>query len=83
MSEERYIIAVAAPVGGGKSTLIHGLANVLNDACNKHFDHYEQLTELPVNAVGEDDIFASYRLPRLADDLKKLKQGLSIVDHCQ
>jgi len=80
MSGERYIIAVAAPVGGGKTTLVNGLANALDDACQLYFDHYEQLTELPVDAVSEDDIFASYRLPRLADDLNKLKQGLSIVD---
>jgi len=80
MCKERYVIAVAAPVGGGKTTLVNGLAKALNGACTIHFDHYEQLTELPVKDVNEDDLFAHYRLPRLASDLKRLKRGLSIVD---
>lgn len=79
-----YVVAVAAPIGGGKTSLVASIADALRDAATLHFDHYEKLTEQPVdhlikwmkNGANAND----FRLPGLERDLEKLKRGESIVD---
>jgi uridine kinase len=79
-----YIIAVAAPIGGGKTSLVKALEKALQEAVTVHFDHYEKLSERPVDHLlewmekGAD--FNDFRVPGLAEDLDKLKRGESIVN---
>lgn len=79
-----YVVAVAAPIGGGKTSLVTAIASALQDAATIHFDHYEKITEQPVDHLvqwlkkGAD--FCDFKVPGLAGDLEKLKQGKSIVD---
>ena len=48
-----YVVAVAAPIGGGKTSLVKAIANELNDATTIHYDHYEKTTEEPVHNLME------------------------------
>lgn len=79
-----YVIGVAAPVGGGKSTLVAGLADRLADAAVIHFDHYERITEQPIEKIrhwmqnGAD--LNEMHIPRLAEDLRALKSGHAVID---
>ena len=77
-------MAVSAPVGGGKSTLVRGLLQRLPDSAAIHFDHYETLTERPLEDIarwmrdGADvDGFVIERLP---EDIVKLRSGEAVVD---
>ena len=79
-----YVIAVAAPPGAGKSTLIRLLAGRLPDATVIHFDHYERITEQPIEKIrlwmenGAD--LNEVEIPGLAEDLQALKHGRSVRD---
>ena len=35
-----YIVAVAAPVGGGKTSLVKAIAEQIGDASTLHYDDY-------------------------------------------
>jgi uridine kinase len=79
-----YLVAVSAPVGGGKSSLVRGLAERLPDACAIHFDNYEALTDRPIDEIqrwmkdGADvDDFVVEHLP---EHLARLKNGGAITD---
>lgn len=80
----RYVIAVAAPVGGGKTSFVKALADRLKDATAIYFDHYEKATGKPVHHLvqwmqnGAD--FNDFIVPDLSRDLGQLKQGKSVVD---
>jgi len=77
-----YVVAVAGPVGGGKSTLVRGLAERLPGAGAIHMDSYERFTRLPVDEVrvwlqaGADP--NSLPIPGLAEDLAALKSGRAV-----
>jgi uridine kinase len=78
------VVAVAAPVGGGKSTLVRGLAERLPAASAIFLDHYERFTQLPVEEMqrwlrdgANPDTLA---IPGLAEDLAALKRGQSVAD---
>ena len=78
------VVAVSAPIGGGKTTFVKTIAKQLRDASTIHFDHYERLTQEPVHFLAEwmkkganaDDFI----VPHLSDDLKRLKAGQSVID---
>ena len=76
-------MAVSAPVGGGKTSLVRGLAQTM-DGVPLHFDHYERLTQSPLEEVKAWLHFgaeiADLSIPRLADDLKGLKHGSALAD---
>jgi uridine kinase len=80
----RYVIAVAAPIGGGKSSLVNEIANRLKDATTIYFDNYETETNKPIDHLvqwienGAD--CNDFNVAGLPDDLKKLKAGESIID---
>jgi uridine kinase len=79
------VIAIAAGVGGGKSTLLASLADEFGGAASTiQFDHYERVTEQPVEAVrrwmaagADPDALA---IPGLAEDLEALKGGREALD---
>jgi uridine kinase len=79
-----YIVAVAAPVGGGKTSLVHAIARELGDASTIHFDTYEKATSRPVHELRrwleEGADIDAFILPELSRDLERLKRGLSVVE---
>lgn len=79
-----WLIAISAPVGGGKSSLTRSLAQRFTDATAIHFDHYETLSERPPDEIkrwmrGGADI-DELVVEGLPEDLARLRSGESIVD---
>jgi uridine kinase len=78
------IIAVAAPIGGGKTTIARAIAAKLPGAGAIYFDHYEEATGQPVQnltdwlARGAD--FDAFVVPRLREDLERLRRGEAVRD---
>jgi uridine kinase len=79
-----HLIAVSAPVGGGKTSLVRSLAARIGDASAVHFDSYETLTDQPIESIrrwmrdGADiDQFVIHRLP---EHLERLKRGEPVRD---
>jgi uridine kinase len=78
------VIAVAAPVGGGKTSLVTAIASALGDAAIISYDNYERSTikspdemrRWMLNGALFDDLPA----PGLADDLVRMKRGEAIID---
>lgn len=79
-----YVIAIAAPIGGGKTSFVEALAGALEDTATMHFDRYEIETKQPVSRLvrwmkrGAD--FSAFEAPNLAQDLKNLRDGRPVVD---
>jgi uridine kinase len=75
---------VAGPIGGGKTSFVKAVARQLNNSATVFFDHYEKITESPAQDleswIKNGAVFNDFPVPGLSDDLKKLKQGESIVD---
>jgi uridine kinase len=73
------IIAVAAPPGGGKTTLVRRLSARLGGAPTLHYDDYEQITKRsPAEVEAWLDRGAPAEevpLPNFAEALTGLKQG--------
>jgi uridine kinase len=77
-------VAISAAIGGGKTTLVRGLAAALNGAPTLHFDHYEVATrkssaELAL-WIAEGADFNQLRAPGLLDALQALKRGEPVTD---
>jgi hypothetical protein len=78
------VIGVSGPPGSGKTTLVGALAQRLGDAAVLSMDHYQRMTELPIEDIarwaarGAD--LDELPMPHLADHLRLLKQGRSVVD---
>lgn len=81
---DRHVIAVAAPIGGGKSSLARAIAGRLKDATTLHFDHYETITQRSAEDLrgwverGAD--LDEFSVPGLAEDLRRLKMGEKVSD---
>lgn len=79
-----YVVAVAAPIGGGKSSLVQGLATALNNAATLHFDDYELATrQSPAElarwlAQGAD--FNGLHAPGFAAAVSALRRGEVVID---
>lgn len=79
-----FVFAVAAPIGGGKTALVKGLAQALNGASTLHFDHYELATRKTPEelarwlATGAD--FNELRAPGLLSALQALQRGEPVSD---
>lgn len=78
------VIAVAAPIGGGKSALVQGLAAALEGAATLHFDDYELATrqspEQLARWIASGADFNSLSAPGFADALQALGRGETIAD---
>ena len=81
-SRMNRVVAVAGPTGGGKSTLVRGLAAVLGNACAIHMDDYERMTREPAAKVmqwmARGAAFDELAIPLLAEHLDKLKRGEAV-----
>lgn len=79
-----YVIAIAGPVGSGKSSLVGALVNQLKDATTLYFDHYEDITLRPphelVQWINNGADFNQFAFHGLALALEKLKQGETVTD---
>ena len=79
-----HVIAVAAPIGGGKTSLVKAIANQLNHAATIFFDRYEKITGSPAqdleNWIEQGAAFHDFPVPGLSEDLRKLKLGESVFD---
>jgi uridine kinase len=79
-----HVIAVASIIGGGKTSFVKAIAERLKDATTIHYDHYERATEESVDNLiqwmrnGAD--FNDFVIPKLPEDLEKLKLGESVID---
>ena len=78
-----YVVAIAAPIGGGKTSLVNAIADELDNAITIHYDHYETATKEPASSLvewmkkGAD--FSDFKAPNLSDDLERVKRGESII----
>jgi uridine kinase len=79
-----YVIAIAAPIGGGKTALTNALAMALGNAPTIYFDHYERATESSITDLQEwmkkGADFNEIMAPNLSKDLATLKRGECITD---
>jgi len=78
MSKDRIAIAVSAIAGGGKSTVVRKLVELLGDAVAIHFDDYTTPETYPndFNAWSESGYdFNEINSPQLAQHLQALKMG--------
>lgn len=78
------VVSIAAPPGGGKTTLSHMLAARLSNAAILHFDDYETFTaRSPAEIEAWADRgapFAEITAPNFAEDLARLRaSGVSYV----
>lgn len=79
-----HVVAIAAPPGGGKTSLVNALTQRLGSAVSLYFDHYQTLTEQPIEDIaqwmrdGAD--FNAFVIPRLVEDLAALKRAEDIID---
>lgn len=78
------IVAVAAPIGGGKTSLVQGLAQALDGASTVHFDHYELATQKSpaelARWIADGADFNEIQAPGLLSALEALKRGEAATD---
>lgn len=77
------IISVSAIAGGGKTTLVRQLVEAYDDAVGIHFDDYATNETYPTNLpqwLDDGADFDQFRVPRLAEDLGKLKAGQAVTN---
>lgn len=75
---EAYVIGIAAPAGGGKSTLLDALHARMPDAAALRFDDYE--VALPTNWeawLADGARFDDWEVPALHADLFEMKRAES------
>jgi uridine kinase len=82
MEKENRVIAVSSVSGGGKSTVVRKLVDLLDDAVAIHFDDYETPETYPQNPAvllerGTD--FNVIKSPLLAQHLQALRRGEAVV----
>jgi len=84
MKRSCHVVAVAGPIGGGKTSLAQALVNALGDAVMVCWDHYETATQMPSRQLGQwlsqGACFDDLATPGLAEDVQRLKQGKAITD---
>ena len=82
MSKAHQVIAVSSVSGGGKTTVVRKLVDLLDDAVAIHFDDYESPETYPKNPAvlleqGAD--FNVIKSPLLAQHLRALRNGEPVV----
>ncbi|HEX7811343.1 MAG TPA: hypothetical protein VF460_05500 [Burkholderiales bacterium] len=79
-----HVIAVSGYPGAGKTSLVLGLLETLDNAVPIHMDSYERITDAPIADIARwlrdgADIDA-FEFPQLEQDLLSLKRGLPVQD---
>jgi uridine kinase len=79
-----HVIAVAGHPGAGKTALVQGLVQSMEDASAIHMDSYETMTRTPIGELAQwmesgADIDA-FAFPQLERDLQRLKQGATVIE---
>ena len=75
----RYVVGVAGPAGGGKTTLVQRLVAALGDATAIYMDNYQRFTQEPTRRIaqwmerGAD--FDEFVIEALPEHLERLKDG--------
>ena len=78
------VIGITGPPGAGKSSVVDALAHRLGDVAVLPMDHYQRMTELPIDDVarwmarGADP--DELPVPLLAEHLALLRQGRPVID---
>lgn len=78
MEKEHRVIAISSVSGGGKTTVVRKLVELLGDAVAVHFDDYETHDTYPKNPAVLLDQGADFNViksPLLAQHLKALRRG--------
>jgi len=82
MNKTNTVIAICSPSGGGKTSLIHMLSDLIEDSVTIHFDDYGD----PFWNISDFDEWIKQgadlnkvNTRRLAEDLESLKNGKSII----
>jgi uridine kinase len=79
-----YVVAIAGPAGGGKSSLLRQLVAALGDATAIQMDSYQRFTREPIREIvqwmqrGAD--FNEFAIASLAEHLEALKRGAPVLD---
>ena len=83
MNNARHVVAIAAPIGGGKSALAQALAATLGESGTLAFDDYEVATQMSPQQLQawlrEGANFASLSAPGLARALFALRNGDAVT----
>jgi uridine kinase len=82
LKEYGFVVGSSSPSGGGKTTVVSKVAEVLRDAVVITFDDYDGSNMHPTSyrhwlAEGAD--YNAWHTPRLAEDLKRLKHKQEII----
>jgi hypothetical protein len=79
-----HVVAIAAPIGAGKTALVNALCRRLQDAAAIHYDRYEKATQGSAGRLRqwmEDGArFSDLPAPGLAAALTRLTAGEPIAD---
>jgi len=79
-----YVVGIAGPAGGGKTSLVRGLVRAMEDAAAIHIDSYQRITREPIRKIvqwmerGAD--FGEFAIPLLPEHLEALRLGQPVVD---
>ncbi len=78
------VIAIAAPVGGGKTSLARAIASALGDASILSYDSYERSTAQPPEGImrwiHNGARFDELPAPGLVEDLLHMRRGETTID---
>jgi uridine kinase len=80
----RRVVAIAAPIGGGKSALLNSLALALGETHTLCFDDYENATRMSGEEMdlwlAQGAVFDALEAPGLMEDLSTLRAGGSVMN---
>lgn len=76
------VIGISSPSGGGKTTIAKRVSELLANSVTISFDGYDFETVHPASYrrwLEEGADYNAWKTPKLSDDLRKIKEGKSII----